>query len=395
MLAIFKRRLKVPHSKKLATKKDYNHIAGYRPPKPPVAAVLAAIGLTLILAYAVFGDPDDGPLIPKLGAPTISASTVPANGDINPYGVAFVPEGFARGGPLQYGDVLVSNFNASSNLQGTGTTIVSVSPSGTVSTFFQGKAGLGLTTALGLLKSGYVLVGNVPSTDGTSATVSQGSLIILDRWGREVANFTDKKFLDGPWYLTVNDFGNFAQVYVSNVLSGTVTRIDLSFDFRGRNVGLNATTIASGYTHRPDPAALEVGPTGLVYDRDNDVLYVASTGDNAIYAVSHAGERFSNAGKGTLIYTDNSHLRGPLALAAGPDGDLLTANGDAVNGDPNFPSEIVEFTKSGQFVAQFSVDAGGQGGAFGIATEEENDKVRFAAVDDIINALDVWNITER
>ena len=51
-------------------------------------------------------------------------STVPANGDVNPYGVAFVPQGFQRGnGPLQPGDILVSNFNNSSNLQGTGTTL--------------------------------------------------------------------------------------------------------------------------------------------------------------------------------------------------------------------------------------------------------------------------------
>jgi hypothetical protein len=38
-------------------------------------------------------------------------------------------------------------------------------------------------------------------------------------------------------------------------------------------------------------------------------------------------------------------LRGPLALALAPNGDLITANGDAVNGDPTQPSEIVEFTK--------------------------------------------------
>src|SRR5215470_14316502 len=32
--------------------------------------------------------------------------------------------------------------------------------------FFQGRRGLGLTTALGVLRSGLVLVGNVPSTGG-------------------------------------------------------------------------------------------------------------------------------------------------------------------------------------------------------------------------------------
>src|SRR5262245_30285957 len=123
-------------------------------------------------------------------APKIAVSTVPANGDVNPYGVAFVPVGFPRGGPLHPGDILVSNFNASSNLQGTGTTIVRVTPGGAQSLFFQGPSGIGLTTALGILKSGFVIVGNMPTTDGTAATVKPGSLIVLDRFGHQVANLS-------------------------------------------------------------------------------------------------------------------------------------------------------------------------------------------------------------
>ncbi|HEX7994954.1 MAG TPA: hypothetical protein VF506_13615, partial [Streptosporangiaceae bacterium] len=45
------------------------------------------------------------------------ASTVPANGDVNPYGVVVVRHSQGR---LHEGDVLVSNFNNSKNLQGTG-----------------------------------------------------------------------------------------------------------------------------------------------------------------------------------------------------------------------------------------------------------------------------------
>ena len=55
------------------------------------------------------------------------ASTVPGNGDLNPYGVAVVPRTLGR---LHRGDVLVSNFNDHTNAQGTGTTIVAVSPAG-------------------------------------------------------------------------------------------------------------------------------------------------------------------------------------------------------------------------------------------------------------------------
>ena len=49
------------------------------------------------------------------------ASTVPKNGDINPYGTVVVPNSV---GKLVQGDVLVSNFNDSANLQGTGTTMI-------------------------------------------------------------------------------------------------------------------------------------------------------------------------------------------------------------------------------------------------------------------------------
>jgi hypothetical protein len=59
---------------------------------------------------------------------SITVSTTPPSGDLNPYGVAFVPAGFPAGGNIAAGDVLVADFNNSSNLQGTGTTIVSITP---------------------------------------------------------------------------------------------------------------------------------------------------------------------------------------------------------------------------------------------------------------------------
>src|SRR5262249_44719656 len=58
------------------------------------------------------------PIIDQLPKAAMRAvSTVPANGDVNPYGVAFVPSGFPTDGKLNAGDLLVSNFNNSNNLQ--------------------------------------------------------------------------------------------------------------------------------------------------------------------------------------------------------------------------------------------------------------------------------------
>jgi hypothetical protein len=95
---------------------------------------------------------------------------VPGNGDVNPYGVAVIPRST---GDLFQANVLVSNFNDKGNVQGTGTTIVEVTPSGKMWVFAQlGRhlngcpGGVGLTTALTALRSGWVIVGSVPTRKG-------------------------------------------------------------------------------------------------------------------------------------------------------------------------------------------------------------------------------------
>ena len=347
------------------------------------------IAAALLAAHTVLADDDGGGSIlqslPRV--PQLMVSTVPSNGDLNPYGVAFVPRGFR--GKASPGSILVSNFNNSANQQGTGTTIVNIAPGGQQSVFFQGSAGLGLTTALGVLEAGFVIVGNVPTTDGTCATVQPGSLLILDSQGHQVMNLANTAMLDGPWDLTLSDDGDRARLFVSDVLSGAVVRFDVTTN-DGKISVRNGIQIAGGYLHRCDPNALVVGPTGLAYDAERDILYVASTGDNAIYSIPHAGARQTSAGTGNVVYTDSTHLHGPLALVLAPNGHLITANGDAVNPDPNHPSELVEFTVQGRFVAERSVNSTGLGGAFGIALASSGEDLRLAAVDDILNVLDVW-----
>jgi DNA-binding beta-propeller fold protein YncE len=203
-----------------------------------------------------------------------------------------------------------------------------------------------------------------------------------------VSTLTDSQRLDGPWDLTVNDQGNKAQVFVSNVLNGVITRIDLTIPKGGTPIVESLTRIASGYLTRTDPAALVIGPTGLAYNAKNGTLYVASTGDNEIFAVPNAGTRTSDAGTGPVVYQDNAHLRGPLGLALAPNGDLITANGDAVNPDPNQTSELVEFTPGGKFVGQFEIDPAA-GGGFGLAATDVGGILRLAAVDDNTNSLHV------
>jgi DNA-binding beta-propeller fold protein YncE len=331
---------------------------------------------------------------------TINSSTIPANGDVNPYGVALVPQGFPSDGAIKPGDVLVANFNNSSNVQGTGTTIVQLhpdgraAPPGTAQVFFTSiPEAAGLDTALGVARGGFVFVGNVPTKDGTFATIGQGALQVIDRNGHWVMSFTDPMLLDGPWDLALDDQGELVHVFVSNVLNGTVARLDLNIS-ESKVKLLHKTLIGKGYPHAPNAAAVVLGPTGLAFDGSTDTLYVASTADNTIYAIANADSAAAAVERGVVVFTD-PHLRGPLALRLAPNGNLLTANGDATaNADPAFPSELIEFTKAGAFVRQFDVDAS-QGGAFGLDTSlDPNALYNFAYIDDVTNNLTLTNITQ-
>jgi hypothetical protein len=323
-----------------------------------------------------------------------SVSTVPSNGDVNPYGVAFIKNNFLTGsGPLQHGDILVSNFNNKNNLQGTGTTIVRISQSSsTPSLFFQGTGSLGLSTGLGTLSYGYVLVANLPTSDGTSGTAKAGSILVINNQGKLIQTITGNE-IDGPWDMAVVDNGDRATVYVANALNGTVSRIDFAVNSQGI-VQLDRATIASGYMHQGDPAALFDAPTGLVYDAKRDTLYVASTLDNLVFAVPQASTRTGSAGPGYIVYDDPTHLHGALALAAAPNGHLLVTNNDVINSDPKQPSEIVEFTKDGDFVREIPVDPN-QGGSFGLNVQVNDDgTATLAAVDDNTATLTIWTLNK-
>lgn len=329
---------------------------------------------------------------------SITDSTIPPSGDLNPYGVAFVPSGFPSGS-IAAGDVLVANFNSSGGQQGTGTTIVSISPTGQQSLFATSTL-IGLDTALGVLSRGFVIVGNLPVTyPGGVATPGTGSLQIFNRTGNPVMTLNGP-LLDSPWDLTINDQGSRAQVFVSNVLTGTVTRLDLAVSSTGITVA-KQTRIGSGYAHQPNAAAVVVGPTGLAYDPSRGTLYVASTADNKIFAIGNAGQRTSDAGTGYVVFADQNQLHGPLALVLTPKGNLITANGDAVNAGGT-ANDLVEFTPQGRLVATYQLDGGAPGAAFGIAItpsatgddgdNRNNGPVRFAAVDDDLNTLTIWTL---
>jgi hypothetical protein len=168
--------------------KNRSTLSRYNPHKMAILSSLAMLSFSI----STLGKDNDGRILPFV---PITVSTVPVNGDVNPYGVAFVPNGFLPGGLLNPGDILVSNFNNNQNLQGTGTTIVKISPNGQQSLFFKGNPPLGLTTALVALKRGFVVVGNLPTADGTAMTAKPGSLLFIDKSGNLAGTYSDPTLL--------------------------------------------------------------------------------------------------------------------------------------------------------------------------------------------------------
>ena len=280
-------------------------IVGLRNAKGRILRRIARYGLlgaavaVLPLQQAMAGTDGNRAILPTGFLDVSTIPPEPASQDQNPYGVAFVPNGFPSGGKLSPGDTLVSNFNNPSNTQGTGTTITKVAPDGETSTFFTGiflsPTDGGLTTALGVLKRGFVVVGQLPNNNGTP---EPGSLLFLDRNGTPVLKFTN---VNGPWDLTIDDDFDHARVFVSNVLSGKVVRLDVSVGSSKVTV-TNVTEVAHGYAFGLNMAAFVVGPTGLAYDAEADVLYVASTSDNEIFKILHAETTNTSVLKGILVY---------------------------------------------------------------------------------------------
>lgn len=323
------------------------------------------------------------------------ASTVPSNGDVNPYGTAVIPRTM---GKLIAGDVLVSNFNDASNLQGTGTTIVQVGPNGASSLFAQINAatlpgpcpgGVGLTTALAVLHSGWVIVGSLPTTDGTAATAKAGCLLVLNSNGIVVETIAGL-LINGPWDMAALDFSSGADLFVSNVLNGTVAA-NGSVVNRGTVVRIVLSTppgqlprvqmetaIGSGFSERTDSAALVIGPTGLGLGPE-DVLYVADSLNNRIAAIPNAALRLTSANAGNDV-SSNGYLNDPLGLTIAPNGDILTVNGNDGN--------IVETTPRGAQIDVKTLDAAiGAGTLFGLAIVPGGQGVYF--VDDGTNTLNV------
>jgi len=328
-------------------------------------------------------------------------SAVPSNGDQNPYAIVVAP---VSAGKIQKDDVLIDNFNDTNNLQGLGTTIVRYTPSTKKMELFAAiprhlpecPGGIGLTTAMTMLKSGWVIVGSLPSQDGTTSTKGQGCLVVLDSQG-SVAGVIAGPNINGPWgNMAVIDNGTTATLFVSNtgfdvgppdgkppvIEKATVLRLELAIADGKPPMVTKQTVIANGFGEQADKDVFIIGPTGLALGKGG-VLFVSDALSNRVAAIADAATRTDSAGTGREV-TKDGLLKRPLAMVMAPNGHLLVTNG--LNG------QVVEIDPdSGKQIYARWVDPNkaqsppGSGDLFGIAMTPAGDG--FYYVEDEVNMV--------
>ena len=375
-----------------------------------IRQAVAALLLTVLCATylgAAYADPKG--MLETIHRHKFLSSSITNNGDENPYGVVVVAENI---GVLQQGDVLVDNFNNISNLQGTGSSIVRYRPStGETKLFAQVDqhlkecpGGVGLTTAMILLKNGWLFVGSAPSTDGTTRTKGDGCLLVFDANGKHVDTWAGSTIND-PWgNIAVIDRGDTATLFISMAGFGlpgpdvidsatgfpviehqaTVLRLDLTIRQGQAPHIASQTVIGSKFAQRADRDNFLFGPTGLALGTDN-TLYVTDGLENSISAIEHADTRSDSAGTGRLV-TQNGLLAWPLAMVMTPQQHLIVCNGkngQAVEVDPASGKQIY-----GHWLdANQAQSPPGNGDLFGLALSLDGKSIYY--VEDDVNAL-VW-----
>ena len=358
------------------------------------SSICSATALALLFALPVHADS----YLTSLHTQTPLASTVPSKRRRETPMLSVVAP--VTAGKVHEGDVLVSNFNNSANLQGLGTTIMIYDPKTRATAEFASvprrlpscPGGVGLTTAMTMLKSGYVVVGSLPSSDGTMDTGGTGCLIVFDANGTFVKTLTSAK-IDGPWgNMAVVDRGSSATLFVSNIAAGKhpskdggavadVLRLELTMS-AGAPVVKSETVVASGFKQTPDKDVFVIGPTGLALGR-NGALYVSDANGNSINAIPDALTRKTSAGTGTEISKDGL-LKRPLAMAMAPNGNLLALNGQngqVVEIDPATKEQV-----GARWVnANKAQTPPGSGNLFGLAMTPDGSGFYF--VNDDVNQL--------
>ncbi len=339
----------------------------------------AGSAMTALRAAAADGS---GSILKMLTKQVVIGSTIdPKHGQLNPYGLTVAP---STAGVFQAGDLVVCNFNAKSNVQGTGFTIVALHPK-------PGSKPLLVSASKTLLGCNSLALG--PADDIWAAAFSANDDPIVSSGGGLEGNLKGKPF-DHPWgQAFAQPASGSPAFYESNAGNGTIVRINLGSKF-------TYDTIAKGFAVNHGKPGSIFAPSGLTYDPNGDTLYVVDGTNDTVVAFSNVsaippggivvgkdGKSFTGpaASDARLVYA-GAPLNGPISAALLFNGNLVVGN----TSDPSGQNLLVELTPAGKVLDVRNVDMGAAGSLFGIvATGSSASNTKLYFNDDNDNNLQV------
>ena len=331
-------------------------------------------------AAAVVVTPETS-VLKSLTKKIVIGSTIdPKFHQLNPYGLTVAP---STAGAFHKGDLVVCNFNAKSNVQGTGYTIVALHPHpGSKPRLVSSDKTLVGCNALALAPGNYIWAAAFVANDNP----------VLGPTGALVQNIKGKP-LNRPFGQAFSPTSG-GVFYESNAGNGTIVRFNVS--------ARTADVIATGFAVNHGKPGSILGPSGLSYDATSDTLYVVDGMSNTLVALANVGTMpaggvkvgsngmtFSgpSASSARLVFAGKP-LNGPISSALLPGGKSIVLGNTL---DPNGKNLMIEIaTSSGKLLDVKNVDTGAAGSLFGIVatgTTAADTKLYFN--DDNNNNLEV------
>ena len=335
--------------------------------------------------------PDDSTSILKQDKKNVViGSTVDTkNGDQGPHSIALVKINVA---PLKKGELLVCNFEDSTGTAGNGTTLelLQSAPKSKPKRFAQsndikGCSGVAVSTQSDWVYGTGLTSGVLtPFTPKGAEQPTYGSPLEAPFSDVDVGcSQSASTCLYAAEYIFTSDAktGSIVSAGINQIASGFYLQVATGFAVNN-GTGLNV-----------------LGPSGLSFDPNKNLLYIADGVTNTVVKftnpnemltqneiiVSSNGRKFTCAHKQTTcgkLVKAGSPLNEPIAMCPLPNGNLLVANGAKAKGGGN---ELVEMTPKGTILDTEVVDKGSAPAIFGLVasgTKDSNTVIYYTDVND-------------